>query len=275
MKFMIVDINRCNGCYNCQIACKDEHVENDWSPYAKPQPDTGHFWMHVKELERGQYPKVKVAYIPKPCMQCREPSCLKKSQGGAIFQREDGLVIIDPEKSRGQRQLVEACPYGSIYWNEELDIPQKCTFCGHLLDQGWEKPRCVEACPTDALRFGEETDLKEWLDRAKVMNPEYQTSPRVYYIGLPDKYFIAGSIYEPDINECLEGATVTLTDTQGRKAILKTDNFGDFWFEQLEPGTYSLSIKKEGYLKRAVASIDVSRDVNIGDLELRKEVKRK
>ena len=31
----------CNGCYCCQIACKDEHVANDWMPYAKPQPDTG------------------------------------------------------------------------------------------------------------------------------------------------------------------------------------------------------------------------------------------
>ncbi len=48
-KVMIIDITKCNGCYNCQIACKDEHVGNDWTPIAKPQPDTGQFWMKVEE----------------------------------------------------------------------------------------------------------------------------------------------------------------------------------------------------------------------------------
>jgi Fe-S-cluster-containing dehydrogenase component len=38
MKALVIDINRCNGCYNCQIAGKDEHVGNDWTPTAKPQP---------------------------------------------------------------------------------------------------------------------------------------------------------------------------------------------------------------------------------------------
>ncbi len=30
MKVFVIDVARCNGCYNCQIACKDEHVGNDW-----------------------------------------------------------------------------------------------------------------------------------------------------------------------------------------------------------------------------------------------------
>ena len=34
MKVFIFDLDRCNGCHNCQIACKDEHVDNDWSRYA-------------------------------------------------------------------------------------------------------------------------------------------------------------------------------------------------------------------------------------------------
>ena len=25
-KVMVIDISKCNGCYNCQVACKDEHV---------------------------------------------------------------------------------------------------------------------------------------------------------------------------------------------------------------------------------------------------------
>ena len=35
MKAFLVDVSICNGCYNCQIACKDEHCSNDWMPYAR------------------------------------------------------------------------------------------------------------------------------------------------------------------------------------------------------------------------------------------------
>jgi tetrathionate reductase subunit B len=54
----MIDIEKCNGCYNCQVACKDEHAGNDWTPIAKPQPDTGHFWMKVTDLVQGTVPKV-------------------------------------------------------------------------------------------------------------------------------------------------------------------------------------------------------------------------
>lgn len=54
MKVFIYDLDKCNGCHNCQISCKDEHVGNDWSPIAKPQPDTGHFWCKVDEEVCGK-----------------------------------------------------------------------------------------------------------------------------------------------------------------------------------------------------------------------------
>src|SRR4030065_1078324 len=95
MKIMIVDVTRCSGCFNCQIACKDEHVDNDWSPIARPQPDTGHFWMHLSEIERGAYPNVKIAYIPRPCMHCDNPGCMKQAVDEAVYRRRGGIVIID------------------------------------------------------------------------------------------------------------------------------------------------------------------------------------
>jgi len=60
MKAFVIDAGRCCGCYNCQIACKDEHVDNDWTPYAKPQPETGQFWMKIQENVCGTAPKVKM-----------------------------------------------------------------------------------------------------------------------------------------------------------------------------------------------------------------------
>jgi len=53
MKAFRINVNRCNGCHSCQIACKDEHVGNDWAPYAKPQPEWGQFWGKLLIFERG------------------------------------------------------------------------------------------------------------------------------------------------------------------------------------------------------------------------------
>ncbi len=270
MKVFIHDISRCNGCYNCQIACKDEHVGNDWTPIAKPQPDTGQFWTKVEEHVRGQVPKVKMAYMHSMCQHCDNAPCISSCKSQAIYKREDGAVIIDPDKCTGQKNCLDACPYGVIYFNTDLNIAQKCTWCAHLLDRGWKEPRCVDSCPTGAFSFGEEQDFSEQIARAEILKPEYK--PRTYYIGIP-KRFIAGAIYDPEADECLEGVTVTLKDGKGKKvASLKTDNFGDFWFEGLKVGEYSLGIEKAGYLSQKKEGISTDKDINVGDIPLYKKV---
>ena len=166
-KVFVFDVAKCNGCRNCQIACKDEHVDNDWSPIARPQPDTGHFWCRIEERVRGQVPKVRVSYVMHRCQHCADAPCMAAAPE-AVYRREDGLVIVDPEKAAGRRDLVEACPYGAIFWNGELGIPQKCTGCAHLVDAG-EVPHCVDVCPHGALRFGDEEDLAEEIAAAEEM----------------------------------------------------------------------------------------------------------
>ena len=271
MKAILIDITRCNGCFNCQIACKDEHVDNDWSPYAKPQPDMGHFWMRVNEVERGVFPKVKVSYVPKLCMQCENPPCEKAARDGAVYRRKDGIVIIDPEKSKGQRKILESCPYGCIFWNEGLDIPQKCTSCAHLLDQGWKEPRCVEACCTGAMIFGEYDQLKDIINKrkAEILNPEFGLKPRVYYIGLP-KRFVAGTVLCQKIGEALENAKVTLSNLSTRESkTTKVDNYGDFEYEGLEIGAkFSVLIEKAGYQTKLIEPVHTEKDVYLGEIFL-------
>ena len=271
MKAVLIDITKCNGYFNCQIACKDEHVDNDWSPYAKPQPDLGHLWMRVAEVERGVFPKVKVAYVPTPCMQCEDPPCVEAARGGAVYERKDGIVVIDPEKSKGQKKIVKACPYGAIYWNKELGIPQKCTFCAHLLDQGWKVPRCVEACCTGALVFGEHDEIKKLAKKrkAEILSPEFGLKPRVYYVGLPKK-FVAGTVVSPNMDEALENAKITLTRLPtGKKITTKTNNYGDFEFENLEANKrYSVLIEKAGYQPKKVGVVRTDKDVYLGEIQL-------
>ena len=71
-KVFCIDVAKCNGCYNCQLACKDEHVGNDWAPYAKPQPEIGQFWCKLQENVGGTIPKVKIHYISQLCKPLRE-----------------------------------------------------------------------------------------------------------------------------------------------------------------------------------------------------------
>jgi Fe-S-cluster-containing dehydrogenase component len=236
MKALVIDIDKCNGCYNCQIACKDEHVGNDWSPIARPQPDTGQFWMKVTDIVQGTVPKVRVRYMHDICQQCDEAPCIPACKSKAIYKRDDGIVIIDPNKCAGTRSCVDACPYDVIYFNTDLNIAQKCTQCAHLLDQGWKEPRCVDACPTGALTYGEEEDLKDLIAGAEILKPEAGARPRVYYKGLPNKYFVAGAVFDPEEDECLESCTVTARGADGKKSTTQTDDFGDFWFERQEPG---------------------------------------
>ncbi|MBA7612950.1 Pyrogallol hydroxytransferase small subunit [subsurface metagenome] len=268
MKAFIIDVSRCNGCYNCQIACKDEHVGNDWSPYAKPQPDTGQFWLKINELVRGTVPKVKVAYVPVLCMHCDDAPCIAACPiEGAIYKRDDGLVIIDSDKCTGCKNCVDSCPYGVIYFNEDLNIAQKCTGCAHLLDGGWKEPRCVDACPTEAIKFGEESELSHLISQAEVLNSEFGVKPRVYYLNLP-KRFVAGTVYDPSQKEVVIGATCTLMDSDSRaRFTATTDGFGDFWFEGLKVGTFSLKIAKNGKTK-TIDLISTEKDVNLGDIPL-------
>jgi tetrathionate reductase subunit B len=268
MKVFVIDVGICNGCYSCQISCKDEHVGNDWTPIAKPQPDTGQFWIKQNEFIHGTVPKVKMHYLPVLCQHCEEAPCMPACHiEGAIYRRDDGLIIIDPVKCTGCKSCVDACPYDAIYFNEDLNIAQKCTGCAHLLDRGWKIPRCADSCPTEAIKFGEESEFKKLIAKAEVLKPELGAKPRVYYLNIPKK-FIAGTIYDPVEKEVIIGATCTLTDVNtSEKFTVKTDGFGDFWFQGLKDGYFSLMIEK-GKKSKVFDSISTAKDVNLGDIPL-------
>ena len=74
-------------------------MANDWTPIAKPQPDTGQFWNKVINLERGTVPKVQVTYHHTICQHCEEAPCIEACPAGAIYRSPDGIVIIDPESA--------------------------------------------------------------------------------------------------------------------------------------------------------------------------------
>lgn len=271
MKVFIVDLSRCNGCYCCQIACKDEHVGNDWTPYAKPQPDTGQFWLGLKETVHGHVPHVKVSYVPQMCHHCDDAPCIAECKVEAISKRPDGLVLIDPEKCVGCKLCADTCPHDAIFFNDQLNIAQKCTGCSHLLDndpEEWSVPRCVDQCPTEALRFGEEEEFTEFIAQAEAYKPHLGTKSRVYYRGLPRK-FVAGTVYDPKRKEVISGAACTLKDNQtGETHSATTNSFGDFWLRGLaDDRIYTLTIEKDGG-RKTINDIHTDISRGLGDIAM-------
>ena len=185
-------------------------------------------------------------------------------------------MIIDPIKCNGCKDCIAACPYQAIYFNDELKIAQKCTMCAHLLDDGWEEPRCVSSCPTEAIRYGEDKSPQYLKGQAEILALGDKPSPikkaRVVYLG-QNKRFIAGDVYCPQEDKRLEGAQITLTNlSNGEKSLAKTDNYGDFWLNKLNVGLYQLVVEKDGYYPKEINSIDTAEDVNIGTIKLYKKV---
>ena len=265
MKTFLIDLTKCTGCYACQIGCKDEHCEQSWMPYAEAQPETGQFWMRVDELERGKRPHVKVTYTPTLCQHCANAPCMKAATDDAVYRREDGLVLIDPVKAKGQKQIVDACPYHVIYWNEELEIPQKCTGCAHLIDEGdtIRVPRCFDNCVHGAIQWGDEAEFD--LEGAERLHPEYGTQPQVWYKGLPKK-FIAGRLYDPVAKEVIEGATVTAKSAAGTYTTT-TNWIGDFWLRGLPDEDWTVTIEAGGKVK-VIETSTKTQDVGLGDVPL-------
>lgn len=271
---LIIDVAKCHDCNNCFLSCKDEYVDNDFPGYTVSQPRHGHRWMNIMRKERGQYPIIDVAYLPVPCMHCDNAPCIKAARDGAVYKRDDGIVIIDPVKAKGQTNIVDSCPYGVIWWNEENNVPQKCTFCAHLLDEGWKEPRCVQACPTGALLvyYVEDSKMRDIIEAESLeaYEPKYKTSPRVHYKNLYrfTKCFIGGSVavQVEGKSECAEGAKVTLVGASSEKLDeCVTNNYGDFRFDNLKEnsGKYTLEIVYPDYEKKTL-EVYLKTSLNVG-----------
>lgn len=250
---MVIDVDRCIGCYNCFLVCRDEHVGNDHPPVSVAQPAANHKWIEVREFERGAFPRVRLDYVPVPCLHCSDAPCIDAATGGAIYRRADGIVLIDAEKAAGQRDLVGACPYRVIYWNETLNTPQKCTFCAHLLDDGWKEPRCAEVCPTQAIVFGDLTDGDSDLGKLRAaravedFHPEFATRPLVQYIGLPKRFVVGEVAFADDVERPAQGVEIVLYD-EARRLTTLSDVYGDFEFNGLDKSAvYRLRIEHAGY----------------------------
>lgn len=162
---MVIDLDKCTACQACTVACMAENNV----PAAEPEEASlgrAIFWQEVVREIEGEYPDLRATFIPRPCMHCDNPPCVKVCPVGATYSREDGLVMQDYDQCIGCRMCMSACPYdiryfnwGNPYWPEPMErhlnpdpgppqptggrvgpavrprgVVEKCTFCVHRLD---------------------------------------------------------------------------------------------------------------------------------------------
>jgi molybdopterin-containing oxidoreductase family iron-sulfur binding subunit len=189
---MVIDLDKCVACQACTIACKAENnipVKGQESI----RRGRGIFWQDFLVRIQGTYPDLRAQYIPRPCMQCEQPSCVAVCPVGATYKdpANGGIVMQDYDRCIGCRYCMVACPYGARYFNWEepefvetheeyvnprvrrrfKGIVEKCLFCTQRLAQASEEgrpigsdypdgvvPACVETCTGWARYFGDLDD---------------------------------------------------------------------------------------------------------------------
>ena len=204
----LVDTTKCVGCGFCVKACKKENeipydapVTRTWvERYVNTKdgrtfidsPKGGRDGFTDQKIREDKVdPKdiSKAFFVPKLCNQCDNPACVQVCPVGATYQTNDGVVLVDRKWCIGCGYCVMACPYGVRFFNPELKVAEKCTFCYHRITKGM-KTACVQACPFGARRLGNLKDPNDpvtkaiMTERVAVLKDEYGTKPQVYYIGM-------------------------------------------------------------------------------------------
>lgn len=144
MKEILVNVERCNGCLNCTVACATAH---------SPSKDILTALIN-KEQARLSVQAVKGRPVPVMCRHCAEPACVEACMAGAM-QKDPVTGIVSNEGNEQQCvgcwMCVMACPYGAIVQKQGPDrVALKCDRC-----KGREVPACVESCPNGALVYTE------------------------------------------------------------------------------------------------------------------------
>lgn len=166
---IVVNIDRCSGCYACQMACK---MQNDVS--------LGLAWNKVRIVGPvGEYPNLVRYALPLMCQNCENAPCVEVCPTGATYRDEEsGAILVDSERCIGCQACMGACPYGQRSYNEATSTVEKCNLCHELTAKG-ELPACVKSCAAGARFYGDLDDPDSDVSRelAKYSDDQIHTLP--------------------------------------------------------------------------------------------------
>jgi len=219
---MTIDLDRCTACQACVTACQ---TENNLAPTGPEDARRGRnfSWMEMIPFSgEGERPEAIERLLPRPCLHCDNPPCVRVCPVSATYQSEEGIVGQIFSRCIGCRYCTTACPYTARYFNwskpewpdpmkRQLNpdvsvrpkgVVEKCTLCHHRLQNARDQaraedrpmrpgeytPACVESCPTEAMVFGDLSDpgsdvsKQAQSDRAYKLLEDLGTDPKVIYL---------------------------------------------------------------------------------------------
>jgi Fe-S-cluster-containing dehydrogenase component len=218
---MVIDLDRCTGCEACVVACR---AENNIRISGEEEAAQGRAinWIRIERYWEGDYPDVKVKFMPVLCQHCSNAPCEPVCPVYASYHTPDGLNAQVYNRCIGVRYCGNNCPYTARQfnwfdpqWDEPLQeqlnpdltvrmngVMEKCTFCvqrirrgketaeqeGRRVKDGEVTPACVQSCPTSALVFGDRNDPTSRVarmarnDRRFHLLEELGTEPGITYL---------------------------------------------------------------------------------------------
>ncbi|MDM8514699.1 4Fe-4S dicluster domain-containing protein [Desulfobacterales bacterium HSG16] len=188
----LIDISKCVGCEECVYACRESNEKkfpNPEKPFPKMYPPrvkvedwsekkevmdrlTPYNWLFIQHAEvTNKDGESMELTIPRRCMHCVNPPCVKLCPWGAAQQYSNGISRIDTDFCLGGSKCRTVCPWkipqrqtgDGLYLNllpslAGNGIMNKCDRCYQKVAKG-KLPACIESCPENVQTIGPRDEI--------------------------------------------------------------------------------------------------------------------